>query len=74
MALLGFSVGIAKVVEVAVLVLVGAGNIDHDMTVWHSVESADILPYNVDAGDTIKLGIESDLFGIIRLFEHFHYI
>ena len=76
MALLWFSVRITKVVEIAVLVLVGAGDIDHDMTVWHGVESVNILPDHVDAGDVVKLGVEPDtlLISCVRLYKHFHNI
>ena len=74
MALLRFAVWIAKVVEVAVLVLVGAGDINHDMSVWHGMESVDILPDSVDAGDGIKLCVESVLVSFVGLFKHFHNI
>ena len=69
-------VGVAKTLQVGVLLLVGAGHVGFDMVVRLGVEAVDMLPDCVDRADMIKLRIYSDALmrGQSLLSKDLHYV
>ena len=65
---------IRNIVKMAVLILVCAGDIDHDMMIILTSKAIDMLPNYVDGRNVIKLCIDSAelFFRLVWLRENFH--
>ena len=67
-------IGVAKIIQVFELILVGAGYVRHDMMILFLLELADMAPDSVHRADGVKLGIASDilLLSNVVLHENLH--
>ena len=69
-------IGVAKIIQVFELILVGAGYVRHDMKILFLLELADMAPDSVHRADGVELGIDSDilLLGNVVLHENLNYV